>query len=177
EMIDRLSLSLKLENHTIELKTSAFEIEPLVQEVCSMLQQKYQGRVIIILGEGCSVVADRTLIYLVLVNLIDNALKYSKDEVYVSMSVEDRHCRVTVRDQGVGIEEREIKNITKKFYRVDRYSWDNSLGIGLSMVDYVLRLHGSVLSIKSTIGKGSEFSFTLELATPPTSLGATPEKS
>ncbi|MEF3192428.1 MAG: hypothetical protein K6347_07820, partial [Campylobacterales bacterium] len=41
EMIDRLSLSLKLENHTIELKTSAFEIEPLVQEVCSMLQQKY----------------------------------------------------------------------------------------------------------------------------------------
>jgi len=74
--------------------------------------------------------------------------------------VVDKTCRI--RDEGEGIPEEEIPNITKKFYRTNRYSWDNSMGLGLSLVHYILKLHESELAIQSTLGEGSTFSFTLK---------------
>lgn len=108
-------------------------------------------------GKSSMVVANEFLIEQVLINLISNALKYSKDEVV--LSIKDK--KASVKDKGIGIAKDQIKLITKKFYKVDIKS-ENSFGIGLFLVKKILSLHKSYLQISSELNKGSEFSFELE---------------
>ena len=163
ELIDRLTLSLKLENDTVKLSKTTFSLAELARNCADNLEQKYHNRHVNLICQTPShVLADKAMIALVISNLIDNALKYSKDDVTLECLYQDSlGVTLHVRDKGVGIAESEIKNITKKFYRVDRYSWDNSLGIGLSLVDYILSLHESRLEIASQLGEGADFSFVL----------------
>jgi signal transduction histidine kinase len=93
----------------------------------------------------------------VLKNLIENALKYSKEEIHIK--VENKVVSVT--DHGVGIGDKDLNNVTKKFYRSGTHSWDNSMGLGLSIVKTILSLHQSKLEISSEVGVGSTFLFKL----------------
>jgi len=86
---------------------------------------------------------------------IENALKYSKDTVTVDVT-EDA---VLVVDKGVGIGKKDVDKVTKKFYRSGTHSWDNSMGLGLSIVKAILSMHQSTLEIESIKDKGSTFSF------------------
>jgi len=95
---------------------------------------------------------------MVLSNLLDNALKYSDDDVSITIAKE----RLSVTDKGTGIEPKELKKITSKFYRIRKHSWDNSMGLGLAIVSYILKLHHSTLDIKSSVGTGSTFGFDLK---------------
>lgn len=159
KMIDRLSLSLKLENNTVEVRPENFEITHMLTDIKEQLLQKYKKREIKIECENISVYADRTLLQMAIVNLMDNALKYSDREIIIKASYQDEKTKFEVIDFGMGIPEREIENITKKFYRVGKNGWDNSLGLGLALVKYILKLHESELDIKSKVALGSSFSF------------------
>jgi signal transduction histidine kinase len=64
-----------------------------------------------------------------------------------------------ITDQGVGISSKNIEKVTKKYFRTDEHSWDNSMGLGLAIVEQVLKLHNTVLNIESKENKGSTFSF------------------
>jgi len=64
-----------------------------------------------------------------------------------------------VIDKGAGISSSDISKVTKKFYRSGTHSWDNSMGLGLSIVKRILALHDTALEIESEEGKGSTFSF------------------
>jgi len=68
---------------------------------------------------------------------------------------------LSVTDRGEGIDESEIDAITKKFYRIDRHSWDNSMGLGLAIVKYILKLHNLELRISSRRAEGTTVSFSL----------------
>lgn len=156
-LLDRLSLSVRLENKSLELKKSPFFIEDAIHEAISQLSRKYKQREIKIEGEDRKVYADRVLIEAVLINLIENALKYSE----LAVEVEITPSSLKIKDRGLGLDENEIENITKKFYRVNKNSWNNSLGLGLFIVKYILELHGSALEIDSTPKIGSTFSFNI----------------
>ena len=65
-------------------------------------------------------------------------------------------------DSGIGIKNEHLEKVTSKFYRVDKNSWDNSMGLGLAMVKYVLKELNSSLEIRSQFGKGSTFSFSIK---------------
>ncbi len=158
-LLGRLVLWNKFESGEATLHKSCFDLYALTEEVKRSLEEKYKGRGIHIKGEHCTVEADRTLMDVVLKNLIENALKYSKEDVEVSIGP---GCRVAVRDHGVGISEKDIEKVTKKFYRSGTHSWDNSMGLGLSIVKTILGLHGTQLQIESKLGEGSTFSFVLE---------------
>ena len=97
--------------------------------------------------------ADRVHITNILFNLIDNALKYSKDNIKVILNNE----KISVIDHGIGINPNEIENITKKFYRVSSNGWNNSLGVGLSLVVNILSAHNFKLEIESIENEGSTF--------------------
>ena len=99
--------------------------------------------------------ADRTLMEVVLKNLIENALKYSKDEVLVQLEKKS----ISIMDKGVGISDQDLDKVTKKFYRSGTHNWDNSMGLGLSIVKTILALHKSKLDIQSKVDEGSTFSF------------------
>jgi signal transduction histidine kinase len=63
-----------------------------------------------------------------------------------------------VKDSGIGISEKDLKNITEKFYRVQQQRWNNSLGLGLFLVNKIINLHHFTLNISSKINEGSTFS-------------------
>jgi len=161
KMIDRLSLSLKLENDAVTLIVETFDAKELLESIKEQLSAKYKKRNIIIDAQNTQVQADKTLLTLAVTNLIDNALKYSEEDVYVSCSRAGDNIVFSVMDHGMGIPQREMENITKKFYRVNKNGWDNSMGIGLALVKYILKLHSSDLAIQSKEAMGSTFSFEL----------------
>ena len=156
-LLARLLLWNKFESKEATLDKSSFDILTLTQEVIASLQESYTDRNIELKGESRVVKADRTLIDVLLTNLIENALKYSKDSVIIEVSEE----RISVTDNGVGIGKKDLGKVTKKFYRSGIHSWDNSMGLGLSIVKTILSLHGSKLEIESTIEEGSTFSFAI----------------
>lgn len=157
-MLDRLALSVKLENNDLSIKPTLFDLSEVCTESVSILQAKYPLRVIRYNGITKTVYADKTMIELVITNLIDNALKYSEEEVSITLT----EYRLSITDKGIGIAPAELDKITSKFYRVQKNRWDNSMGLGLSIVSYILKLHESILHIESTLGIGSTFSFPLE---------------
>ena len=154
-LLSRLILWNKFESGEATLHKSTFDMFALVNEVKRSIEEKYKGREIIVEGEPHKVEADRTLMDVVLKNLIENALKYSKDKVHVKVE----NGVVSVTDHGVGIGDKDLNNVTKKFYRSGTHSWDNSMGLGLSIVKTILSLHQSKLEILSKVDVGSTFSF------------------
>ena len=157
-MIDRLALAIKLENRSFSPRKSLFELSSVAAAVRETLLQKYPGRTIRLDCTPMTIEADRDMIEHVLLNLVENALKYSEEEVILRCTPE----RLEVIDEGEGLSPEDREKITKKFYRVDRLSWNNSIGVGLYIVEYVLKLHHTALKIESREGKGSVFSFSLK---------------
>lgn len=154
-LLSRLILWNKFESGEATLHKSNFDVFELANEVKCILLDKYKNRIIEIEGESQIIEADRTLIDVVLKNLLENALKYSKDNVLLKIEKN----KISVIDYGVGIHEKDIGKVTKKFYRSGTHNWDNSMGLGLSIVKTILSLHQTELEIQSKENEGSIFSF------------------
>ncbi|HEY4157881.1 MAG TPA: sensor histidine kinase, partial [Polyangiaceae bacterium] len=111
--------------------------------------------------------ADRGAVSDALLNLLTNAYKYGGDpaKITVSTSADEKHARVTVKDNGVGIPVDEHKRIFWKFYRVDdRLSREREgSGLGLAIVKHVMKAHGGRVELVSQPGKGSAFSLVLPM--------------
>lgn len=158
DMIDRLTLASKLESDDLSLNLSKFDINKNVKEIIETYKITKPSRVINYVGEETFVEADEQLIELVIVNLIDNALKYSEIDIDISL----KNGIFSVKDYGIGIETNDIEKITKKFYRSNSRSFDNSMGLGLNFVELILKMHNIELKIESEINIGSIFSFRLK---------------
>lgn len=157
-LIDRLKINL--EDEEINIKKTDFDIFQLAKEVTQSLQEKYQNRNIIINSDNNSIMnADKTMIEQVIANLVENALKYSKDDILIEI----KNGKFMVIDKGIGIPQDEIKLVTKKFYRVNKNNWNNSFGLGLYIVKFMLKLHDISLIILSKEGVGSQIGFKFKL--------------
>lgn len=152
-IIDKLRLTLKLEEGKQELILTPCSIKKLSETCICDLKDKYKNRDIHILGEDIVLKVDETLISMAISNLIENALKYSEDEVIINISSNS----ICIIDKGIGIEEKELEKINQKFYRISNNGWNNSLGLGLFIVQSVLSLHNFKLEIHSEFKKGSQF--------------------
>jgi len=157
KLLNRLLLWNRFESGTQKLQLTKFDIYPLIKEIACNLEDRYKNRQIIVDKNILVVRADKALIEIVIKNLIENALKYSKEEVEVKIE----NSIVSVIDKGIGISPKNIEKVTKKFFRTDEHSWDNSMGLGLSIVKQILKLHNTRLEISSQEGKGSIFYFDL----------------
>lgn len=156
-MIDRLTLTTKFENGDFQTQTTSFDIGKLTNEIVQSFREKSKGRTLTCNAPESIITADRTMLEIVISNLIDNAIKYSQEEITVSIEENALH----VKDSGVGIKDDELEKVTQKFYRTNSHTWDNSMGLGLALVSYILKLHNTQLEIQSTFGEGSDFSFKL----------------
>lgn len=113
-----------------------------------------------------TVLGDRELLEYALYNLLTNAVKYSPadTEVHVYSALRDGELRLAVRDQGIGMDAKEIKSIFQKFYRTKRAeaSGEMGTGIGLSIVEQIVFRHGGRIEVTSTPGKGSCFTMIMK---------------
>jgi signal transduction histidine kinase len=111
------------------------------------------------------VMADPSALGTALVNLLDNALKFSPDEkhILVRASSDDRAVVISIQDNGVGIPAGEQQRIFRRFYRIDRRLAQDTagVGLGLSIVALIVRAHGGRIDVSSAPGAGSTFSLRL----------------
>lgn len=117
------------------------------------------------------VLADRNQIRQVLFNLVENAIKYNKPNGYVHIKLkfnEPVHNKViiSVIDNGIGIQAKDVPRITERFFRVDksRSRDQGGTGLGLSIVKHIIESHNEQFMVESNPGNGSTFSFTLDIA-------------
>jgi signal transduction histidine kinase len=117
-------------------------------------------------GKLPPVAADRALVTQAVMNIVDNAIRYSPERTTVTLTtaLESEAVRVTVEDRGYGIPPEAVDRVWEKFYRVVRDGQDKeeeSAGLGLSFVREVVEQHGGAVALESEVGRGSKFSFTL----------------
>lgn len=169
ELVDDLIHISKLETD-MKLSRRYFPLNALVREtmheMSDIISKKNITAVLnLISGDDERVFADPEKIKHVLINLIDNSVKYTSDggTIIVAAEKEEREIRVSVSDTGVGIPKDDLPRIFERFYRVDKTrSRDmGGSGLGLSIVKHILELHNSRINVVSETGKGSKFEFFL----------------
>lgn len=115
-----------------------------------------------------NVKADKGRIQQVIYNLIDNAIKFSKENSYIYITVREKgeKAQISIKDTGCGIAKEDIDKIWDRFYKSDssRGRDKKGSGLGLSITKEVIQAHGENIDVVSTVGVGTEFIFTLELA-------------
>lgn len=165
---DLLTIS-KLESGQIVMNLQRVELGPVVARVLEDLQSRAEEKGITLqnlLPEDIEVKADGDRLEQVLFNLVDNAIKYGKNNGEVSVScqiVDDKLVQLSVRDDGPGIPEEAKERVFERFYRIDRARSREAggTGLGLSIVKHIVQSHGGEVWVESELGKGSTFCFTL----------------
>jgi two-component system phosphate regulon sensor histidine kinase PhoR len=168
---DLLSIS-EIESGELSLELAPLRIEGVAKRAATLLEQQSRAKGIIIdftsLEASPTVLADHGRIEQVLVNLLDNAIKYTPENGTVNISAHDDRdkLKVSITDTGIGIPANELSRVFERFYRVDkgRGRDEGGTGLGLSIVKHIVQLHGGTATVESTPGKGSTFSFTLKKA-------------
>jgi two-component system, OmpR family, phosphate regulon sensor histidine kinase PhoR len=171
-LIGDLLILSELESGETSRELAPVVIEGVVGHVCALLEEKARSKKISIamqgLGEALPVLADRGKLEQVMVNLLDNAIKYTPENGSIAISAAEAEGMVSiaVTDSGIGIPPKELSRIFERFYRVDaaRSREQGGTGLGLAIVKHIVQLHGGSVSVESTPGKGSTFSFTLKKA-------------
>lgn len=153
QIVDKLRLTLKLQDNNHKLILNKVSIKKIVENSISDLKIKYKNREIKVLGVDKEINADEILIGIAISNLIENALKYSQEDVIIEINENS----ISIRDKGIGISQENLENIFKKYYRATSNNWNNSLGLGLFIVKSILNVHNFKLEINSKIGNGSTF--------------------
>jgi two-component system, OmpR family, phosphate regulon sensor histidine kinase PhoR len=172
-LVDKVLKLSMFEKHQVELKEEAVDLAVLVKEVVGSMKlqfEKYRAQVNVQLqGYRYGITADRLHITSVLFNLLDNALKYSKENPTIRIDLKDETEQIflLVSDNGIGIPAEYHKKIFDKFFRVPSGDTHNvkGYGLGLSYVSYVIQRHYGSIEVESQPGIGSRFIIKLPAAT------------
>ncbi len=166
---DILKLS-QIESGRLEFSASPTALKPVAMTLCEEFADMARGKKIALKNrvEGDPVAkADPQAFRQILSNLVENAIKYTPEggEVTVAAETRDGFCRFTVTDTGIGIPEADLPRVFERFYRVDkaRSRQMEGTGLGLAIVKHLVQAHGGEVGVKSEVGKGSEFWFTIPL--------------
>jgi len=164
--IDNILLIAKSELSKISVLKSQIDMRPFIEGIVDKYRDHYfMGKTLNIetecLTEDCSSFIDPELMENVLINLIENAIKYSYEKVniHIIFSVENNHLLLRVKDDGFGISKSNMKNIFKIFGRGSKmdYRQIKGFGIGLFYVQKVIKSHNGTIEVTSEEGKGNEF--------------------
>ncbi|MBI3234538.1 MAG: sensor histidine kinase [Bacteroidetes bacterium] len=166
---DLISIS-QLEAGQMTMDVIRFDINELVKDIFEQLEVRALTRGIRFhIKDGCDttffVKADKYRIRQVLVNLIINAIQYGKEKGQITVAFYDmgENILTEVADDGEGIENEHLHRLFERFYRVDksRSRDEGGTGLGLAIVKHIIEAHNQTINVRSKIGKGTTFGFTL----------------
>ncbi|MCL1945183.1 MAG: HAMP domain-containing histidine kinase [Firmicutes bacterium] len=163
----------RMEYGNIDLVRSSFEIHETINQVVDKFSPtllKKQSQIVTNFSvPNIIVFADKEKIVQVLINIIDNAIKYSPDfsKIHINTYVHNKRVYVIIKDNGSGISKKDQQFIWDKFYMVDKARTPNktqpSTGLGLSIVKKIIEDHKETIWVESNLGEGSAFTFTLKI--------------
>jgi two-component system phosphate regulon sensor histidine kinase PhoR len=172
-VLDDLDSISKFEFNRFNLKMTKFDIVALIKEIFDTVDKKAEEkRITVKLAnqyDPVMVFADKGKIGQVLINLISNSISYGIDNgtTIIKISKTDRKkVTIDIIDDGIGIEEEHFERLFERFYRVEKSRARNlaGSGLGLPIVKHIIEAHKQNITVNSTVGEGSVFSFTLDLA-------------
>jgi signal transduction histidine kinase len=141
---------------------SRFPAQSIIKDAILTTRPLARKRKIIIKGNlKAFIYGDREKLAQVVINLITNALKYSKEEIILSVKEDEKFVTVSVKDFGQGIGPSEIKSLFEKYYRSKRENNSQGLGIGLYVSKEYVMAHKGKIWVESKRGEGSTFSFSV----------------
>ncbi len=168
-MVENLLYATRIEDGRMQLNISVEILDDIVQEAVKHTERTHPKRDIVVdmSDEIIPVMADANLIVQVIVNLMDNAVKYSDDDSDVTVSVRREHAYavISVSDHGTGISDEEKEKVFDMFYTGGSRSSDSrrSLGLGLALCRSIITSHGGTVSVSDNIPGGTVVSFTLPI--------------
>lgn len=163
----------RLESDMTEMKRESFDVVALAKEIADEAEIEAKKRNITITVKGADnlpsrfwVSADKFYIGQVFENLIINSIRYGKEGGHTKISFRDMLDKVLieVEDDGIGIAKSDAPHVFERFYRTDRgrSREQGGTGLGLAIVKHIVEAHGEHVSVRSELGKGSTFTFTLK---------------
>ncbi|MCD4779005.1 MAG: cell wall metabolism sensor histidine kinase WalK [Candidatus Omnitrophica bacterium] len=171
---DLLNLS-KIESGKAEIESTPISVRDVINRVVKGMREQakhQQVKIKVLLPKIIpNIMGDEGGIGQVLINLIENAVKYNKKNgtvtVKVSVLPEQGVLQISVVDEGIGIPEKDLLRVFERFYRVDkaRSRKLGGTGLGLSIAKHIVQIHGGDIHVESQLDHGSTFTFTLKLAT------------
>ena len=170
-IVEDLEVISQLESGELKLNFENFDIVALTLEVIESLEIKAKKKSIkLFIAENyehsINVEADRERIRQVMVNLMDNSIKYNNENgtTKISFFDMDENILIEVTDNGIGIDVQHIYRIFERFYRVDksRSREQGGSGLGLAIVKHIIEAHNQAINVRSTVGVGTTFAFTLK---------------
>lgn len=163
-LVDKVLKLSMFEKKDVELKQEVFDLGQVVDEVVSSLRlqtEKYRGQITVETSGSLQLRGDRLHLQSVVFNLLDNALKYSKENpsIRVQLTGREGEVELKVSDNGIGIPAGYLNKVFEKFFRVPTGDTHNAKGhgLGLSYVAQVVKQHGGTISLDSHEGIGSTF--------------------
>ena len=171
-IVKDLDLITQFESGIKTVDKTDFNIYELIENVYDLMEfesEKNSTKLLVNNENNSPVIvnADQERILQVLTNLVVNSIKYGKEGGYTEVKVEEYDkdkIIVTVKDNGEGIEDEHLPRLFERFYRIDknRSRKKGGSGLGLSIVKHIIEAHQEQIFVKSKIGQGTEFSFTLQ---------------
>ena len=170
-IIKDLDLITQLESSTLKLKVASFDILKLTEEIIEDLEISASKRNIKIIfnknyDKQILVEADKNRIEQVITNLVSNSINYGSEKGTTEISFESNVEKIIVKvnDNGEGISEENMPRLFQRFFRVDvsRSRSQGGSGLGLAIVKHIIDAHNENIYVQSTVGVGSEFSFSLK---------------
>ncbi len=169
-MVDDLLAIARLESGQVQLQFGPLDLGALVDDLVHYYGERAAAKnislVVDLPADLPRVLAEGLMVREVLVNLLDNALKFTEEHGTISIAAYagDGFISVSVRDTGIGIGAEHLPHVFERFYKADRARHGGGTGLGLAIVKHIVQAHGGVVSVSSSIGEGSTFSFTLKTA-------------
>jgi two-component system phosphate regulon sensor histidine kinase PhoR len=165
DQVEKVLNISRLEKRQVELKLEMIDIHEVIEQIIHNLSnietEKKVNFVMDLRAERISINADRVHFTNVVCNIIENATKYSGDDVTIKITTTDQNNStiIAIQDNGEGIEKKELKKIFEKFYRVPKGDTHNvkGFGLGLFYVKQIAKAHGWKLDVTSIYGQGTTF--------------------
>ena len=169
KLINNIVDSSKIETGFFELQLSNNNIVEVIEDIVMSVTNFTDSKGLNIIFdtdiEEKIIACDPEKIERVVLNLLSNAIKFSDkgDEIFIDIKDKDEFVKISVKDNGIGIEEKNLDAIFDRFKQVDESLSRNTegTGIGLSLVKSIVELHSGCIYAESEVGKGSEFTFKL----------------
>ena len=165
-LVDDLLNVGRLSGGQLQLSKSTFKVSELLENCCSHVRAIAKHQLIFKGDDSIAVFADEHRIDQVVLNLVNNAVKYAPNskEIYLNLEKYDGYAKVSVKDFGPGIEPDQLAHLFGRYYRADYQGAQYSgLGLGLYICAEIIRKHGGEIGVDSTLGEGSTFWFKLPI--------------